>query len=298
MPAAVLLMGTTLIPILYMVYTSAFRLDPVVFNRQWPFVGMSNYVDLLTKDPMFWSSLSRTVKFLIYTVIPQILVGLLLATLLYRNFRGKRVVQTVLLFPILATPIIVAMVWKYFFDFDTGFLNVVLRTFGLRPRPWLSTGGLPLFEAIPVIGPWLVDTFSLTYAFRTITFVNFWQWTPFCFLVLYSGMTSLPAEVYEASAIDGATTWQTFRYITVPLLSRLIWAVACIRIIDCLKVYAQIWVLFGNAETTRVLNIHLYTLGFTTSDYGMTSALGVIIVILVTLFVATVIKLGGKYGSR
>jgi multiple sugar transport system permease protein len=247
---------------------------------------------------MFWSSLARTVKFLIYTVTPQIAVGLLLATLMYRGFKGKRLVQTILLFPILATPIVVAMVWKYFFDFDTGFLNVMLKTIGLQPQPWLSTSGLPLFENIPFIGPWLVDKLSLSYAFRTIVFVNFWQWTPFCFLVLYSGMTALPSEVYEASSIDGASAWQTFRYVTLPLLTKLIWAVVFIRVIDCLKVYAQIWVLFGNAETTRVINIHLYTLGFTTSDYGMSSALGVIIVILISVFVGTTIRLGGKRNAQ
>ncbi len=294
LPAAVLLIGTTVIPILYMLYTSLFRLDPVVFNGKWPFVGLGNYIDLITRDPMFWSSLARTLKFLLYTVTLQIGVGLLLATLMYREFKGKRMVQTILLFPILATPIVVAMVWKYFFDFDTGFLNVMLKTVGMRPQPWLSTKGLPLIDAIPFIGPWLVNKFSLTYAFRTICFVNFWQWTPFCFLVLYSGMTSLPSEVYEASSIDGASSWQTFRYVTLPLLSKLIWAVVFIRVIDCLKVYAQIWVLFGNAETTRVINIHLYTIGFTTSDYGMSSALGVIIVILIAVFVGMTIKLGGK----
>lgn len=294
LPAAILLIGTTAVPVVYMIYASLFRLDPVVFNRKWPFAGLHNYIDLFTKDPMFWSSLGRTVKFLVYTITPQIIFGLFLATLLYREFKGKRTVQTILLFPILATPIIVAMVWKYFFDFETGFLNVLLRTIGMQPQPWLSTKGLPLISGIPLIGPWLVDKLSLSYAFLTISFVNFWQWTPFCFLVLYSGMTALPSEIYEASAIDGTNAWQTFRYVTLPLLSRLIWAVVFIRVIDCLKVYAQIWVLFGNAQTTRVINIHLYTLGFTTSDYGMASALGVVIVILISALVATTIKLGGR----
>lgn len=298
LPAAILLAGTTVIPIVYMLYTSLFQLDPVVFNKTWPFVGFGNFIDLLSRDPLFWSSMGRTLKFLIYTVTPQIAVGLLLAILMYREFKGKRAVQTILLFPILATPIIVAMVWKYFFDFDTGFLNVFLRNIGLQPQPWLSTKGLPLINAIPLVGPWLVETFSLNYAFRTICFVNFWQWTPFCFLVQYSGLTSLPAEVYEASSLDGASSWQTTWRITIPLLSKLIFAIIFIRVIDCLKVYAQIWVLFGNAENTRVINIHLFTLGFTTSDYGITSALGIIIIVLISAFVAITIKLGGKLNAQ
>ena len=94
--------------------------------------------------------------------------------------------------------------------------------------------------------------------------------------------------------IDGASGWQIFRRLTLPLLSRIIWAVAFIRVIDCLKVYAQIWVLFGNAESTRVINIHLYTLGFTTSDYGKSSALGVIIIVFITVIVAFSMRLGGR----
>lgn len=294
LPSVILLVITTVIPILFMLYTSFFRVDPVVFNSNWPFQGFKNYVYLILKDNMFWSSLGRTIKFIFYSVLPQLLAGLFLATLFYREFKGKRVVQTILLIPILATPIVVAMVWKYFFDFDTGFLNIFLKQLNLEPQPWLSTKGLPFFQNIPFIGPWLVKYFSLTYAFRTVCFLNFWQWTPFCFLVFYSGMTSLSTEIYEAAVIDGASTWQSFKYITLPLLQKLIWATAFIRIIDSLKVYAQVWVIFGNAETTRLLNIHLYTLGFTTSSYGMTSALGVIVVILISFFVGSTIVFGRR----
>ena len=104
----------------------------------------------------------------------------------------------------------------------------------------------------------------------------------------------MPTEVYEASNMDGASPWQTFKYITFPLLLKIIGAVVFLRIIDCLKVYAQIWVLFGNAESTRVINIHLYTLGFTTSDYGKSSALGVLIIIMITMLVLFVTRKGVK----
>ncbi len=292
-PAVAILFATTIVPLIYMLYASLFRLDPVVFNKSWPFVGLKNYLYLFTKDPMFWSSLLRTAEFLVYTIAPQIIVGLFLATVLYREYKGKHFVHTVLLFPILATPIVIAMIWKYFFDFDTGFINVFFRSVGIASQPWLSTKGLPLVKGIPLVGSWMVKYLNLTYAFRTIVFVNFWQWTPFCFLIFYSGMTVLPAEIYEAARIDGASAWQIFRNLTLPLLVKIIWAVAFIRVIDCLKVYAQIWVLFGNAETTRVINIHLYTLGFTTSDYGKASALGVIIIILITLIVSLSASVGG-----
>jgi multiple sugar transport system permease protein len=293
-PAALVLTLTTLVPILYMVVSSLYRLDPVLFNRAWPFVGLGNYVDVLTKDPMFWSSMQKTVLFLLYTITPQIAVGMFLAVLLFREFKGKALVQTLMLFPILTTPVVISMIWKYFFDFDTGFLNVLLIKLGLPPQTWLSTKGFSFITGIPGIGPWLASTFSLNWAFASIVFVNFWQWAPFCFLVFYAGLTALPLEVFDACRVDGATRWQTFRFVTLPLLRPVVWIVVFLRIIDCLKVYAQIWVIFGNAEPTRIINVHLYTIGFTMSDYGRASALGVITLLFIALILVGNYLLGGK----
>lgn len=293
-PAIIILFLTTTVPILYMIVTSFYRLDPIVFNRKWPFVGMANYVSVLTKDPMFWSSMAKTILFLIYTIIPQIVVGFFLAVMFFREFRFKQGVQTIMLFPILATPVIISMIWKYFYDYDTGFLNLFLTSLGLEPVTWLSTKGIPLFQRIPLIGPWLVDHFSLNWAFASVVFVNFWQWTPFCFLVFYAGLTALPLEIFDACKVDGATSWQTFRHVTLPLLKPVVWIVSFLRIIDCLKVYAQIWVIFGNAEPTRIINVHLYTLGFMMSDYGKASALGVITVLFIALILMISYLFGGK----
>jgi multiple sugar transport system permease protein len=293
-PAMIILFSTTLVPILYMFATSFYRLDPIVFNRKWPFVGIDNYISVLTKDPMFWSSMSKTVLFLIYTITPQIAFGFFLAVLFFREFKGKRTVQTVMLFPILTTPVVISMIWKYFYDFDTGFLNVVLTGLGLEPQTWLSTKGFVFIENIPHIGPWLVQNLSLNWAFASIVFVNFWQWTPFCFLVFYAGLTALPLEVFDACKVDGASAWQTFTNVTLPLLRPVVWIVVFLRIIDCLKVYAQIWVIFGNAEPTRIINVHLYTLGFMMSDYGKASALGVITLIFIAVILLGNYLLGGK----
>jgi multiple sugar transport system permease protein len=204
--------------------------------------------------------------------------------LLNREFKGKRLAQTVLVFPILTTPVVVAMMWKYMFDMQTGLINQVLGLVGIEPRPWLSVEALPWVAAIPGIGVWLTDAGNFTYGFWAIILVTVWQWAPFCFLVLYAGLVSLPQEPYEAARMDGASGWQVFRYVTLPLLLPLILTVTLLRLIDQLKVYAQIWVLFGNLVNTRVLNIHLYTLGLGTHEYGKASALGVLTLLAVMLF--------------
>ena len=293
-PAVIILVLTTMVPIAYMLVTSFFRLDPIVFNRKWPFVGMKNYVYVLTRDPMFWSSMLKTILFLIYTITPQLVVGLFLALVLFREFKGKRLVQTTMLLPILATPVVISMIWKYFYDYDTGFLNVFLNTLGMKPQTWLSTKGFSFIQNIPLVGEWMVKNLSLNWAFASIVFVNFWQWTPFCFLVFYAGLTALSPEIFDATKVDGASAWQTFRFVTLPLLRPVVWIVVFLRIIDCLKVYAQIWVIFGNAEPTRIINVHLYTLGFMMSDYGKASALGVITVIFIAMILVGSYLLGGK----
>jgi multiple sugar transport system permease protein len=283
-PSLLALVATTGVPIGYMLITSVYDVGLTTFQHTWRFVGLANYADLFWRDPQLWPTLWRTVEYLVFGLGLQIGLGLGLALLLNREFPGKRLAQTVLVFPILTTPVVVAMLWKYLFDVQTGLINQVLGLVGIEPRPWLSVGALPGISAIPWVGTWLADAGNFTYGFWAIILVTVWQWAPFCFLVLYAGLVSLPQEPYEAARMDGASGWQVFRYLTLPLLLPLILTVTLLRLIDLLKVYAQIWVLFGNLVNTRVLNIHLYTLGLGTHEYSKASALGVLTLLAVMLF--------------
>lgn len=280
-PAALALLATTGVPIGYMVVTSLYDVGLTTFQQPWRFAGLANYADLLVRDPQLWPVLWRTVEYLVLGLGLQVGLGLGLALLLNRDFAGKRVAQTVLVFPVLMTPVVVAMLWKYLLDVQTGLVNQTLALAGIEPQPWLSVQPLPGVQAVPLVGEWLAGAGNLTYGFLAIIAVTVWQWAPFCFLVLYAGLVSLPQEPYEAARIDGASRWQTFRYVTLPLLLPLILIVTLLRLIDLLKVYAQIWVLFGNLVNTRVLNIHLYTLGLGTHEYGKASALGVLTLLAV-----------------
>jgi multiple sugar transport system permease protein len=140
----------------------------------------------------------RTVEYLVLGLGFQIGLGLGLALLLNREFKGKRLAQTVLVFPILTTPVVVAMLWKYLFDMQTGLINQVLGLVGIEPRPWLSVEPLPWVSAIPGIGAWLRIP-EISPRFGAIILVIVWQWAPFCFLVLYAGLVSLPQEPNEAA---------------------------------------------------------------------------------------------------
>lgn len=297
LPAGFILFLTSALPIGYMLYTSVFDVELLTFNSDWRFVGLKNYVDLLFHDRLLWDVMFRTLEFVVLSVGLQIVFGMGLALLVNRDMPGKKLLQAVLMLPVLTTPVVVAMLWKYMFDNSTGLLNQLLRLVHLPAQPWLSNKGLPLISAIPVVGDRLVSSLNLNYGFLSLIVVTVWQWTPFCFLVFYAGLASLPVEPFEAATVDGATSWQTFRYITLPLLRPLIGVVVIIRVIDLLKLYAPLWVLFGNAVNMRVLNTHLYTLGLVTHEYSKSSALGVVSLLIVLGFSLAMSKWLGE-GER
>ena len=124
----------------------------------------------------------------------------------------------------------------------------------------------------------------------SIVLVNVWQWTPFVFLLLYAGIRTLPHEPFEAAQIDGASYFQTFKAITMPLLKPVISVVLLLRLVDLIKVFDQIWALFGNAPFARTLNIELYTLGLMNQNYGLGAALSVMVLLLSLSLAAIFIK--------
>ncbi|MCA1789637.1 MAG: sugar ABC transporter permease [Thioalkalivibrio sp.] len=290
LPGAIVMLTVSAVPLVYMLYTSMFDLRLVTFNSVWEFTGWKNYADLLLRDRYLWPTVFRTLEYIVFNISLQVVLGLALAVFFQRHFVGRRVVQTILLIPILTTPVVVSLLWKYLLDARTGPINQLLGYVGIPAQPWLSSRPLPWIEGIPYIGSFLVDTFSFNYAFWSVVTINTWQWTPFVFLICYAGIAALPGEPFEAAKVDGASRWQTFRYLTLPLLEPVLVTVVLIRVIDLLKVYAQIWVLFGNANPTRIINIHLYTLGFVTHEYGKTSALGVMLLVVLSAFTLLVLR--------
>lgn len=277
LPTTVLLGVVSVVPIAYLVHLSLRNINMVTFRRGGSFAGLDNYVEVFTRDPLFWSSLLLTVQYVILNLAIQLALGFALALLLSNPFRGRNIVNTALLIPVMTTPIVVATLWKYLLDYNNGGINVLLGRFlGADPVPWLTNRPLPFVESIPVVGPWLTANLNFNYALLAITWVNVWQWTPFVFLLLYAGMQALPQDLYEAARVDGARYWQTVRHITLPLLAPVLSVVVLVRLVDLMKVFDQVWALFGNATFARTLNIHLYTTGLMSQNYGMGAALSVV----------------------
>lgn len=277
MPAIALLLAVTVIPIGFLGYLAFFRVTILNFRGAWPFVGLENFVSVVRDDPLFLPTLVRTLELLVLGLALQFALGFALALWLNRTLRFESLLATLILLPMMTNSIVVGMLWKHILNFYNGLLNLLLVLVGLEGLPWLTNAPLGFVQVLPGLGPWLTEHGNATYAFLSILVTNTWQWTPFMFLLLRAALRSLPPEPYEAARIDGASAWQAFRFLTLPLLRGVIGIVLLVRAVDILKTFGLIWALFGNATTTRVMPIHIYTVGIQTQDYGQGAVLSLIL---------------------
>ncbi|MFB3818689.1 MAG: carbohydrate ABC transporter permease [Candidatus Methylomirabilales bacterium] len=279
-PAGVLLLAVTVIPVGFLIYLAFFRVTILNFRSRWPFAGLENFWSVLRDDPQFLPTLGLTLELLVLGILLQFGLGLAMALWLNRPVRFESLLATLILLPMMTNSIVVGMLWKYLLNYYNGLLNLLLGLLGLEGRPWLTGEPIGVVEALPVLGPWLVQHANAHYAFLSILLSNTWQWMPFMFLLLRAALRSLPVEPYEAARIDGASAWQSFRYLTLPLLKGVIGVILLVRAIDILKTFGLIWALFGNATITRVMPIHIYTVGIQTQDYSQGAVLSLLLAIV------------------
>lgn len=237
-----------------------------IFRQEgWQWRGLGNYADILFLDPYFRQSLKVTVFFLLGTVPLQFILGLAVALILYRITRKIiGFLRTTLIVPAIMTPIVVGIIWRLMYNPDLGMLNYLLSLIGLPPVNWT---GMPM-SALP-----------------SVMMADIWEWTPFMALILLAGLQALPREPYEAAVVDGASNWQTFRYITLPLLSPVMLVAILIRLMDSFKTFDLIFVLTqgGPGMSTETMNYYTYRYGFKFFHMGYASALSWLLVIIVTV---------------
>ncbi len=237
-----------------------------IFRQEgWQWRGLGNYADILFLDPYFRQSLKVTGFFLLGTVPLQFILGLAVALILYRITRKIiGFLRTTLIVPAIMTPIVVGIIWRLMYNPDLGMLNYLLSLIGLPPVNWT---GMPM-SALP-----------------SVMMADIWEWTPFMALILLAGLQALPREPYEAAVVDGASNWQTFRYITLPLLSPVMLVAILIRLMDSFKTFDLIFVLTqgGPGMSTETMNYYTYRYGFKFFHMGYASALSWLLVIIVTV---------------
>ncbi|MFL5129522.1 MAG: carbohydrate ABC transporter permease [Microvirga sp.] len=249
-PAVIFAAGMIAFPIGYAVWLS---LSDVTLGSQPRFAGFGNFARLLT-DKEFWNGLRITLVLYAISLVLQISLGTWLGLLMARTSFARGLVRTVMVSPFMLPPVVVGMMAIVILDPSFGVANWLLTRIGLPPGLWLS-------DPSTVVA--------------TIAALDTWQWTPFVALIVMGGYLSLPSDVFEAAEIDGASGWQRFRLVTLPLLLPTIVTAAVLRSVDLLRLFDIIYLTTqggpGTASTT--LNILAYRRGFEFSDLGYASAI-------------------------
>lgn len=268
LPAAIVVAAVIVFPWLFTLFMSVHDWK---VTGDTPFVGMANYAKMLT-DERFQGAIWRTLYFTTASVVAPVLLGVWAAVCFASNFRLRGVARTIFVLPMMATPVAISLVWTMMFHPQLGVLNYLLSVMGLPPSAWV-------YDSATVI--------------PTLVMVETWQWTPLVMLIVLGGIASLPQDPYEAARLDGASAWQMFRHITLPLVWPFIVVASVIRVIDALKAFDTIYVitLGGPGTSSETLNILLYQTAFAYYDLGYGSAMVVIffvLILLVTLVLLTV----------
>ena len=270
---------TSLYPTLYSLYMSLFDWN---WGQRFNFVGPQNYLDLLSPSTVvgarFLGDLLNTFAFTVGAVTVELLLGLGLAVVVNRLGFGIGIIRTLLLVPLMVSGIIVSVIWKIILDPTVGLAGFVLSSLGL---PRLGFLGDPSMAMASIVG---IDT---------------WWQTAFVFIVLSAGLRALPVEPFEAAEVDGASAWQRFRFVTLPLLRPLILIVLMFRTIDCLKVFAIIYGTTGGgpAKTTETVQVAGYLVAFKNSNMSLSMTMMVIFSVIVLAVVAVYQRLGAGRGS-
>jgi multiple sugar transport system permease protein len=229
-------------------------------------VGFDNYAELAA-GTAFRNATWNTVQFALMATTAEVALGLALALLLDRAFPGRRLVTLILLAPYVLSTIVVSAIWRAWFHYDVGFLNNTLRSLGLPGAPWL---------------------FDPSVALPAIALADIWQATPFCFLILYAGLRSIPPELHEAARVDGAGAWRRFRDITLPLLAPYLFIAALMRTLDSFKLFDKVFAMTGGGpgRATETLSMYVHRLAFRFFDIGMASAAAIVMIVVAGLLAA------------
>ena len=267
LPAVLLFAVLTLYPVVNLVRMSVSTIEFAQGAEVWTFTPLRN-LDLLRADDVVPPAVRNTLVFVVVAVALEMVLGLMLALLVAGVTRGKGLIRTVMILPILVPPVAIGSMWKLLFNYDFGVLNQGLIALGLPAANWLGSTQLALWSVI------LVDV---------------WHWVPFVFLILFAAVEALPVDVLEAARVDGATRPQLLRRVTLPLLRPAIVVALLFRTILAFKVFDEVFLLTsgGPGNSTELVTLHLYKVFFEQNQlgYGALLSLALIAAILAFLLV-------------
>ncbi|AJY75084.1 carbohydrate ABC transporter permease [Paenibacillus beijingensis] len=226
-------------------------------------VGLSNYI-FFFKDERFAAAFRFTVWYTAVAVFIETVLGVAIALLISKINRGATLIKTAFIFPMVATPVAVGMVWKLIYEPTIGVANYLLEKLRIPESLWLSSTGS---------------------VFGSLIMIDIWMWTPLIILIVLAGITSLPSEPHESALVDGAGWFRTLTKVTLPLLSSSILVAVLLRLIDCLKTFDIVYAttMGGPGYASENLNILAYRYAFEYFYFGKSSALLILFILLVLI---------------
>src|SRR6195952_1286255 len=238
------------------------------------FVGFDNYLRL-PNDPRFVEAVGHTIVYTALSVLLPLILGTFAAVVFHQKFLGRGFLRAVFIMPMMATPVAIALVWTMMFHPQLGVLNYLLSLVGLPPQLWVFHPG----TVIP-----------------SLVLGETWQWTPLVMLIVLGGLAAIPSEPYESAQIDGATVWQVFRYITLPLIKPFLFIAAVVRMIDAVKSFDTIFAITqgGPGSASETINLYLYSVAFVYYDVGYASAIAIVFFALIIALAALLLYSRGR----
>lgn len=266
----IFLLAVIIFPLLYAAVISLFSYRLTGPQTQMKLIGFGNYLKLF-QETRFWESVGRTFYFVLLSVFFTLAIGLGIALLLNRSIKGRPLFFAILLIPMVMTPVITGLGFRFMYNFDYGIIPYLMNLVGL---PKVEILGNP------------------RYALNAIILTDVWQWTPFAMAVLLAGLESLSREILEVAKVDGASKLQIFRYITLPLLRPYIGVVLLIRIMDSFRMFDKLFMMTrgGPGLATETLTLYTWTVGFAWFDMGKASAMGLFMLVSIIMIGEIVMK--------
>ena len=278
LPALLVMVGGLLYPIVSAFYLSFYDWKIGTPLEDAPYSGISHYLRMLS-DPDVLESIWVTLRFGFWTITIEMVVGVGLALLLEKPIRGASVFRTIFILPLMVSPVVVGLIWRYLFDARIGWINYYLGMIGIEPQVWLGDAEL---------------------AFFAIVFTDIWQWTPFIFIIIIAGLQALPSEVLEASRIDGVNWWQQIFYVKLPMIRSILVIALLMRLIDVFRALEVMYILTGGGpgRATEVLSLHIYNRAFDTQQLGYAAAISVLLILLVFGLSLAILVVGNPFKEK
>ena len=262
-PVHILILSVIVIPSIFVIWLSV---TESTYGQTPSWVGLANYMRVVA-DPAFRNALWNTVIIVVFAVHIELAVGLLVALLFASGLPLRRLLLVVVLAPYAVSEVIAVVAWRYLFDPDAGPVTLALQAVGLPILDW---------------------SFEPVHAMVLIGLLTIWLHLPFTFIILYAARLAIPADLYEAARIDGASPLQAFRRVTLPLLGPAIVVALLFRYIFAFRIFSEVWLLTGGgpARSTEVVAVYLYQEAFSYNAFGTAAATAWIMVVASLLLAA------------